>query len=98
MRKISAVGLMILLLANFDGLAQQAAIGIPSRHLEIAFLKTTNIVFPFAIKSVDRGSKDILAQKAGGIENILQLKAAKEDFPETNLTVVTADGNCIPLH
>lgn len=92
MRKISAVGLMILLLANFEGQAQQAANGIPSRHLEIAFLKTTNIVFPFAIKSVDRGSKDVLAQKAGGIENILQLKAAKEDFLETNLTVVTTDG------
>lgn len=94
MRKISVVGLMILFLANFDGQAQQS---IPSRQLEIAYWKTTNIVFPFAIKSVDRGSKDVLAQKAGGIENVLQLKAAKEDFRETSLTVVTADGTLYPF-
>ena len=41
---------------------------------------------------MDRGSKDILVQKAGGVENILQLKAATPDFEETNLTVITADG------
>jgi len=94
MRKISAIGLMnfILFVTNFDTQAQKAFESIPSRQLEIAYTKTTNIVFPFAIKSVDRGSKDILAQKAGGIENVLQLKAAKQDFQETNLTVVTADG------
>lgn len=92
MRKMSVIGLMILFLTNFEGLAQQAAESIPSRLLEIAYSKTTNIVFPFAIKSVDRGSKDILAQKAGGIENVLQLKAAKQDFQETNLTVITSDG------
>lgn len=92
-RKISVFGLMILFLTNLSGNAQDPAQSIPSRQLEIAYSKTTNIIFPFAIKSVDRGSRDILAQKAGGIENVLQLKAAKEDFQETNLTVVTADGN-----
>jgi conjugative transposon TraN protein len=54
--------------------------------------KTTNIIFPQAIVSVDRGSRDILAQKAKGVENILQVKAARDSFPETNLSVVTADG------
>src|SRR5690606_26501384 len=92
MRQISVIGLMILLLTNFKGLAQQAAQSIPSRPIEIAFSKTTNLVFPFEIKSVDRGSKDVLAQKAGGIENVLQLKAARQDFDETNLTVITSDG------
>ena len=33
-----------------------------------------------------------MAQKAGGVENILQLKAGIKDFEETNLTVITADG------
>jgi conjugative transposon TraN protein len=92
MRKMIATGLMILVLMNFEVQAQQAVQSIPSLPLEIAYSKTTNIVFPYAIKSVDRGSKDVLAQKAGGIENVLQLKAAREDFEETNLTVVTADG------
>ncbi len=60
--------------------------------LAIAYSKTTNIVFPNSILSVDRGSSDVLVQKAKGIENILQVKAAQQDFTETNLTVVTADG------
>jgi len=61
-------------------------------RLDISTWKTTNIIFPFAIISVDRGSKDVLAQKASGVKNILQVKAAREGFAETNLTVVTADG------
>jgi conjugative transposon TraN protein len=63
-----------------------------SDSLMIAYSKTTNIVFPFAIKSVDKGSPDILVQKAKGLENILQVKAAQKGFFQTNLTVVTADG------
>lgn len=66
---------------------------IESDSLQIAYSKTTNIVFPFAIKSVDKGSSDILVQKAKGLENILQIKAAQKGFFQTNLTVVTADGN-----
>lgn len=60
--------------------------------LSITFYKTTNLIFPYAIKSVDRGSADIIVQKAKGVANILQLKAAKQNFKETNLTVITADG------
>lgn len=63
-----------------------------SYKLEITSSKTSNIVFPFAIVSVDRGSKEILVQKAQGVENILQVKAASDSFPESNLSVVTADG------
>src|SRR3954470_10418956 len=60
--------------------------------LKITLNKTTNIIFPYAIKSVDRGSADVLAQKAKGVENILLVKAGRENFPQTNLSVVTADG------
>lgn len=63
-----------------------------SDSLMIAYSKTTNLVFPFAIKSVDKGSPDILVQKAKGLENILQIKAAQKGFFQTNLTVITADG------
>jgi hypothetical protein len=60
--------------------------------LSIGTNKVTSLVFPLMIKSVDRGSKDILAQKVRGVENILEVKAAKENFSETNMTVITADG------
>lgn len=53
--------------------------------------KTTNLIFPYGIKSVDRGSSAILAQKAKGVDNILQVKADTAGFSETNLSVVTND-------
>lgn len=65
---------------------------VENKSLTISYNKTTSIIFPFSITSVDRGSKDVLAQKARGVENVLQLKAGRKDFTETNLTVITADG------
>ena len=58
--------------------------------LEISTNKMTTIIFPFAVKTVDRGSRDVLARKDGAI---LELKAAKENIIPTNLTVTTIDGS-----
>lgn len=69
------------------------AIRITSIPLAVTAHKTTNLLFPYAIKSVDKGSRDILVQKAKGVDYLLQVKAAgSEDFGQTNLTVVTTDG------
>jgi hypothetical protein len=61
-------------------------------HLLISCNKTTSLVFPQIIKSIDRGSRDLFVQKVAGVENVLQVKAAKENFRETNMTVITANG------
>ena len=99
MKKISVIIVMgfLLVLINVPVFAQntlstEKTSVIEPYHLAITFSKTTNLVFPYSIKSVDRGSKDVLVQKAKGIENILQVKAAKTNFDETNITVITADG------
>lgn len=60
-------------------------------HIAITYDKTSNLIFPFTIKSVDRGSAAVLAQKAKGVENILQIKAGWQHFKQTNLSVVTGD-------
>lgn len=60
--------------------------------LEVTYNKTTNLVFPSAISSVDRGSQDVLVQKANGAEHILRVKADTRFFKETNLSVITVDG------
>jgi len=65
---------------------------IESSDLQVGYSKTTSIVFPYAIKSVDQGSQDVLVQKAKGVENVLLLKAGQQNFIQTNLTVITADG------
>ncbi len=85
-----------LFLAAFSSGAQEYSekklMEMSSYKLEISNTKTSNIIFPYAIVSVDRGSAEILAQKATGVENILQVKAAKAGITPSNLSVVTADG------
>lgn len=96
MKNFNLVMMGYLLLITISAFAQQTGKNrltkIEPDSLTIAYSKTTNIVFPYAIKSVDKGSQDILVQKAKGLENILQVKAAQQGFFQTNLTVVTADG------
>ena len=60
--------------------------------LSLSHNTTTSLVFPFAIKSVDRGSPDILAQVPREAQNVLQVKTARKGIPKTNLTVITSDG------
>ncbi|RTL60106.1 MAG: conjugative transposon protein TraN [Sphingobacteriales bacterium] len=55
--------------------------------------KTTSLVFPFAIRHVDRGTRDVLVQPVKELPNVLLVKAGAKDFPETNLSVITEDGN-----
>ena len=64
---------------------------LPFQQVEVTVNKTSSIVFPVSIASVDRGSHDVLAQKAKGVTNVLQIKAGTSGFGETNLTVITAD-------
>jgi len=60
--------------------------------LQLAFNKTSTVIFNTGILAVDRGSRDVMAQRVKGMENVLQLKASRRGFPETNLTVITRDG------
>lgn len=98
MKKISAAMVIgiFLLITIFKAQAQTNATwqtkAIETYHVTVALSKTTNIIFPYAIVGVDIGSRDVLAQKAKGVENILQLKAAKDSFPQTNISIITADG------
>ncbi|WP_073211628.1 conjugative transposon protein TraN [Flavobacterium xinjiangense] len=96
MKNLKTVVMIFTVLFTIGAFAQQTnrnrLTKIESDSVAIGYSKTTNIVFPYAIKSVDRGSQDILVQKAKGLENILQIKAAQRGFIQTNLTVVTADG------
>lgn len=78
------IATLIYALVNLNCTAQS--------KLEVTYNKTTNLIFPAPITSVDRGSQDILVQKAGGVENILRIKAGIENFAETSLSVITTDG------
>ena len=62
-------------------------------RVEVAFNKTLHILFPSEVVYVDLGSLDLIADKADGAQNVVRIKAAKQDFTEeTNFSVITADG------
>ena len=61
--------------------------------VQIATDKTISLIFPYPIRHVDRGTKDVLVQPVEQADNILLVKAASKDFPGTNLSVVTNDGS-----
>lgn len=64
-----------------------------AQGIEITCDKTTSLIFPFPIRHVDRGTKDILVQPVVEQDHILMVKAGVKDFPATNLSVVTTDGS-----
>ena len=85
--------IIMLLGLSWPVAAQDRSYDLPvTSSLAISDVHTTSLPFPYPIISVDRGSQDILAQKPKGVENILQIKAAQQDFTASNLTVVTSDG------
>ncbi len=67
--------------------------GMAQISLTITTDKTTSLIFPFPIRHVDRGTKDILVQQVKEADNVLLVKAAAKEFTETNLSVVTGDGS-----
>jgi conjugative transposon TraN protein len=92
-RKCAFVVLIILSFLVSKIFAQDDYSFIRSSNLTVTCNKTTNLIFPLAVQSVDRGSKDILVQQPKGTENIVQVKADKPNFAQTNLSVITTDGN-----
>jgi conjugative transposon TraN protein len=98
MKSFYSIGLVIvcMLLIQTTGTTQSTTAIKPSfiaaYPLPITCNKTTNLLFPFEIISVDRGSSDVLVQKAKGVDHVLQVKAGRKHFSETNLSVITRDG------
>ena len=62
-------------------------------QMEVAYNKTSHLIFPSAIRYVDLGSDYLIAGKADDAENVLRVKATIKDFEtETNFSVITSDG------
>ncbi|MBV9986840.1 MAG: DUF4138 domain-containing protein [Chitinophagaceae bacterium] len=67
-----------------------AQVNVRPHVLQVTVNKTTSIIFPSAITSIDRGSERIVVQKSTG--NVLRVKADSAFADTTNLTVITANG------
>jgi conjugative transposon TraN protein len=90
------IGIILAMIAALSAIAQQpqgqASHIAGAYSLQVATNKTTLLIFPAPIKDGVRGTKDILAEKAKDVDNILKLKAASELLEESNLHVITTDG------
>lgn len=102
MKKITLISSIVWMLCSLAAAAQNISemqpASIPSYAFTVTYDKTSNIVFPFSIVSVDRGSVAVLVQKAHHADNVLQLKAGKRNFAATNVTVITSDGRLYPFN
>ena len=65
---------------------------IGSQSVPITVNKITCISFPVSVQPAGKGSRDVLAQRVKGTENVLMLKAARADFAASNLAVVGSNG------
>src|SRR5690349_9792881 len=82
---VCMVSVMLFVLSSFSQQTEKY-------FLPIATDKTVSLIFPFKIRYVDRGSKDVLVQQIDNAQNLLLVKAANTSLQRTNLSVVTADG------
>lgn len=67
-------------------------VGIPSRTVPVSGKKMTNLVFPVALETGVKVSGDVLVQRPKGVDNVIELKAVRRNFPPTNLSVFGKDG------
>jgi conjugative transposon TraN protein len=84
------VKLLCILLFLFYGFDLAGQVFSEPLLVEVCANKTVSLVFPSNIVSTDRGTDQVILQKAA--DNILKVKSALDSCRETNLTVVTADG------
>jgi hypothetical protein len=67
-------------------------VGMPSRTVPVSGTKMTNLVFPVALETGVKVSRDVLVQRPRGVENVIELKAVRRNFAPTNLSVFGKDG------
>jgi conjugative transposon TraN protein len=65
---------------------------LTAQKVPVTERKMTNLVFPMAIRTGIKVSRDVLVQKVKGVENVIELKAARPHFLPTNLSVFGLDG------
>lgn len=87
MKRLAVLLVCVLLIG---ALRAQDSVSRPN-IIPVSVNKTATLVFPSPIVDADRGSADVLFQTVPSLPHILKIKANCSSFPETNITVYTAD-------
>lgn len=75
-----------------QGLPSFTLAGLSAQKVPVTFHKMTSLVFPMAIRTGVKVSRDVLVQKVKGVDNVIELKAMRPRFMPTNLSVFGMDG------
>jgi len=89
--------ILLLLLPPAAYSQTQTLHAIEALPLQVSAECTVSLSFAAAVKTVDRGSAELLAQKAKGVENVVLLRASRSGMGPTSLIVITADGDIHPF-
>ena len=68
-------------------------VGFAQMAISVSNEITTSLIFPCSIKHIDRGTQSVLVQLVDEMPNILLVKASGENIQQTNLSVITDDGD-----
>jgi hypothetical protein len=95
MKKVCIIlmGLFWLIGLAMDAGAQgYRLVGMVSLRVPVTAAKMTNLVFPMPVAAGVKVSRDVLVQRPKGVVNVIELKAVRANFKETNLSVYGKDG------
>ena len=63
-----------------------------AQAVPVSLHRVTSLVFPMAVRSGVRVSRDVQVEKVKGVENVLAIRAVRVGFVPTNLAVFGMDG------
>jgi conjugative transposon TraN protein len=66
---------------------------IGAQKIAITTNKMTNLIFPGTIRAGIKISREVTVQKVKGLENVIEIKAARKGFVPTNISIFCTDGN-----
>jgi len=88
--------LLLLLVLVMSGVAVWGQgfhlVGSASVPVPVSGWKMTNLIFPSGVETAVKVSPYVLIQRPRGVENVIELKAVRRNFPPTNLSVYGKDG------
>ena len=97
MKKIIVLmGFLITILSLQHAVAQvdhsYTLVGLESKQIPVTLNRMTSLIFPAGIKTGIKVSRDIAMQKVKGLDNVLEVKALKQNFIPSNVSIYCADG------
>jgi hypothetical protein len=92
MKGVMGMGLLCMIWGWAGAQAGYVLVPVGAQPVTVSIHRVTTLVFPAAVRSGVRVSRDVQVEKVRGVENVLAIRAARGRFVATNLAVFGLDG------